>query len=258
MDQSFNASETPERFIRIVGTPNWSFEKAQEKKVTIIGAGGLGITAAVSLAKMGIGIINIIDYDNVEMVNTNRFFFRESMIGIPKVEAVEKIIFEEAPDTQVNPISEDIFSFEEFENILCASDVILTCADNVRVRKYTNYLAIKNRINVIDAGVSLDGFSGNVQSIIPFESACYDCIPIINFTEATEEKPAMTNKISYANSLAPAVAHVATAQAFEAFKLLFNIGKVIQYLEIDMFTGFWKAKKIMRNPDCPTCNVSLD
>ena len=47
-------------------------EKIKRGKVLIIGVGGLGSPAALYLAAAGVGIIGIIDFDNVEETNVQR------------------------------------------------------------------------------------------------------------------------------------------------------------------------------------------
>ena len=69
--------------------------------VTIIGAGGIGAIAAVTLAKMGVGYINIIDGDIVSDVNLPTQFHALESLGRPKVEAVEAEIRRFSDDTDV-------------------------------------------------------------------------------------------------------------------------------------------------------------
>lgn len=47
----------------------------KEKSVTILGLGGLGSNVAIALARMGLGIFHLVDYDIIEKSNLNRQYY---------------------------------------------------------------------------------------------------------------------------------------------------------------------------------------
>jgi len=57
--------------------------------VGIAGAGGLGSTIAIALARVGVGRLIIADFDLVEPSNLNRQQYFIDQIGMPKVEALK-------------------------------------------------------------------------------------------------------------------------------------------------------------------------
>src|ERR1700683_3228145 len=62
--------------------------RLREARVTVIGVGGVGGTAALSLAASGVGHLHCVDHDTVELSNLNRqVIYREDDLGRPKVEA---------------------------------------------------------------------------------------------------------------------------------------------------------------------------
>ena len=63
-------------------------QKLSNLKVTLIGAGSIGSTTAVWLAKMGITNLTIYDDDLVEEHNWSNQLYSEADIGRPKVEAL--------------------------------------------------------------------------------------------------------------------------------------------------------------------------
>jgi len=71
------------------------------KDVTIIGAGSIGSFVALTLAKMGVGDIQIFDSDIVEEHNIPNQFYRMSDINRNKVDAIGEIIKDFA-STNVN------------------------------------------------------------------------------------------------------------------------------------------------------------
>ena len=76
-------------------------EKLKTAAVGIAGCGGLGSTAAVALARAGIGHLIIADFDVVEPSNLNRQQYFVEHIGKPKVEALKEIILKANPFTEV-------------------------------------------------------------------------------------------------------------------------------------------------------------
>lgn len=61
-------------------------KKVQEKLdagfVTICGLGGLGSNIAVSLARIGVGHLRLVDFDNVDWTNLNRQSYFVEHVGV--------------------------------------------------------------------------------------------------------------------------------------------------------------------------------
>jgi adenylyltransferase/sulfurtransferase len=70
--------------------PGFSTAKLQNKKVLMIGAGGLGSAVAIPLARKGIGELHICDNDHVEIANLNRQEFFEEDLYQPKAFCLAK------------------------------------------------------------------------------------------------------------------------------------------------------------------------
>lgn len=77
------------------------FEKCRHAVIGIAGLGGLGSNVAISLARVGIGKLILVDYDVVEPSNLNRqqYFIRH--IGMYKTEALKELINEINPFTEI-------------------------------------------------------------------------------------------------------------------------------------------------------------
>lgn len=89
------------------------YESLKKSKVAIAGLGGLGSTCAVSLARIGVGFLRIIDFDVVEPSNLNRqqYFIRD--IGSKKCEALKRILHDINPFIEVDSVD----SFVSKDNI---------------------------------------------------------------------------------------------------------------------------------------------
>jgi len=75
-------------------------EKLRDTKVTLIGAGAVGSFTALTLAKMGIGRLDMYDGDSVEPHNLPNQWYRLTDLGRSKVDAL-KAILEAFSDTEI-------------------------------------------------------------------------------------------------------------------------------------------------------------
>lgn len=64
----------------------------KQARVGIAGAGGLGSTVAIALARIGVGTLVVADFDVVEPSNLNRQQFFVDQIGMAKVDALKENI----------------------------------------------------------------------------------------------------------------------------------------------------------------------
>ena len=78
-----------DRVISLIG--NDKFVKLQNTKVLIVGCGGVGGYAFETLVRSGIGNIDLIDFDDIDVSNLNRqVITSQSNIGLSKVEEAKK------------------------------------------------------------------------------------------------------------------------------------------------------------------------
>lgn len=76
--------------------------KLKKAKVAIAGLGGLGSNIAVSLARIGVGSLFLVDFDVVEPSNLNRQSYCISHLGMHKTQALKEQIEQINPFIQVN------------------------------------------------------------------------------------------------------------------------------------------------------------
>lgn len=98
--------------------------KLSRGKVAIAGLGGLGSNVAVSLARIGVGHLHLIDFDTVELSNLNRQQYFLEHIGMKKTEALQSILQKINPylDITVHCIrvtAQNIPELFSRENIIC-------------------------------------------------------------------------------------------------------------------------------------------
>ncbi|QZY55303.1 sulfur carrier protein ThiS adenylyltransferase ThiF [Crassaminicella profunda] len=104
-------------------------EKVKKACVGIAGLGGLGSNIAVSLARLGIGKLILIDFDVVEPSNLNRQQYFTKHIGMKKTEAIKDVLKNINPFVDIE--SKDLYLDENnikdcFEDV----DIIVEAFDD--------------------------------------------------------------------------------------------------------------------------------
>jgi len=112
-------------------------EKRQEtlknKKILIVGAGGLGSSLSYALGTSGIGKIDIVDFDRVSISNIHRqIAFNLEDKESYKAEVIAKRVREKSPFVEITPY---IMSFKDFLLLNRRYDLILDATDNIETRR---------------------------------------------------------------------------------------------------------------------------
>ena len=145
-----------ERFEAIIGNDN--LNKLKNKKVLVVGVGGVGGMAAITLARSGIGRIDLVDFDTVSITNINRQMCAySSTIGKFKVDVIRNIMLDINPNIKCNtyPLELDercIINVQEY-------DYVIDAIDNVKAKIALIIKCIKHNVKIISsmgAGMRLD------------------------------------------------------------------------------------------------------
>lgn len=106
------------------------FDKLQAATVMIIGVGGVGSHAAEALARMGVGKLYLVDFDDLAVSNSNRHIqSREDRIGLNKAEAMRQHILAVLPEANIEVVAQR-FSLETQDEILSSPlDYIIDAID---------------------------------------------------------------------------------------------------------------------------------
>lgn len=108
-------------------TPN-VHNKLKVGKVAILGLGGLGSNIAISLSRVGVGELILVDYDVVEPSNLNRQQFFIKHIGMNKTDALKYIIKDINPFIKIK--TKNIFVTKENIELLKDCDIIIEAFDD--------------------------------------------------------------------------------------------------------------------------------
>ncbi|MEA3433456.1 MAG: ThiF family adenylyltransferase [Campylobacterota bacterium] len=130
----------------------------QNKKIAIIGSGGLGCTLAMALGTSGIGEIHMVDFDTVSNHNIHRqIAFTLEDEGKNKAKAVVTLIKSKNPFVKAVAFDMDFDAFKEMGN---SYDLILDATDNLPVRGEIDKHAKQTNTPWIYA--SVEEFNGQV------------------------------------------------------------------------------------------------
>lgn len=121
-------------------------EKLFSKRVAVFGVGGVGGYAVETLARTGIGQIDVIDNDVVSLSNINRqIIATHKTLGMAKVDVVKQRISDISPNTVVNtykefymPENSHLFDFTKYDYIIDAIDTVTAKIELVLNAQRTN------------------------------------------------------------------------------------------------------------------------
>ena len=127
-------------------------ERLKQSKIAIFGVGGVGGYCAESLARSGIGSIDLYDDDTVSESNLNRQIAAlHSTIGLPKAEVMASRIRDINPACQVQAIRMFYLPENADEIDLAGYDIILDAIDTVSAKIELAVRAQKLGIPMISA-----------------------------------------------------------------------------------------------------------
>ncbi|MBE5944008.1 MAG: tRNA threonylcarbamoyladenosine dehydratase [Lachnospiraceae bacterium] len=125
---------------------NEAMKKLQSARVIVFGIGGVGGYTVEALARSGVGVIDIVDNDTVDITNINRqIIATQSTVGRYKVDVMRERILDINPECKVNthrcfylPETKGEFDFSEYDYIIDAVDTITAKIDLVMEAKANN------------------------------------------------------------------------------------------------------------------------
>lgn len=128
----------------LIGEEN--LKRLRNSRVAVFGLGGVGGFALEGLARSGIGEIDIIDSDKVDVSNLNRqIISKEDNIAEDKVDAAEKRIREINSQIKINKYklffsaqTASLFDFSKYEFIIDAIDTVTSKIELILSAQKTN------------------------------------------------------------------------------------------------------------------------
>ena len=136
-------------------------EKVKRAVVGIAGLGGLGSNVAIALARVGVGMLILVDFDIVEPSNLNRQQYFVHQIGMPKVAALQEILSRINPYVRVQSHHEGL-DRNNVESIFKEADVVVEAFDRADQKAMLiNAVSEKMPGKYIVAASGVAGFEDN-------------------------------------------------------------------------------------------------
>jgi molybdopterin/thiamine biosynthesis adenylyltransferase len=226
----------------------------RDKRVLLIGAGGLGSPVGTLLARAGIAHLEVLDDDVVELSNLQRqTLYSADDVGQPKAEraaAQLQRIAERAghTHTRVRAHTGRLRPDVALE-LVRGFDLVVEGSDNYPTKFLTADSCSLARVACVQAAaVRWVGWTLGYQ---PGESACLRCV--------FEDIPAGPDQgCASAGVIGPVVGVLGALQAAIALRLLLGqrvaAGVLHHYRALD---GALRRRRIARSPHCPACNGQL-
>ena len=199
-------------------------KKIMKARVAIVGMGGLGCPAATSLVSAGIGTLNIIDGDTVDLSNLHRqHLYQIEDIGKEKVSVAKRSLENISSETKIKPFNNFLNQSNAkscFENI----DIIIDATDNIASRQIIDKVSKDKNLPMVYG--SLYKFEGQV-GVFNAESK-------IGYSELFPGNISGGKTCEEAGVIGMLPSIVGNIQALEAIKLILNlepnlIGRILIY-----------------------------
>lgn len=198
-----------------------------QKKVCVLGLGGLGGYIVEMLSRIGVGSLTLVDGDVFDETNLNRQLFSSmNNLGNSKALEAEKRVKGINPLTKVIPVYEFVDSSNAMK-IIANHDVIVDALDSIDLRKYIAKVCTELNLPLVHGAIA--GWYGQVATIYPNDTTLDILYPkdIKRGIEKELGNPSFT----------PAL--VASIQVSEVIKLLLNRGDLLRnsFMMIDLYTN---------------------
>ena len=171
----------PERYdrnIRLFGEEGQ--RKIRQIATVLVGVGGLGSPLAQHLALLGVGRVTLIDDEELDETNRNRFIgarHDDPVPGSPKVVLAERLIHEINPDVGVTALEIGLVTVDAFDAVK-AADWVFGCFDDDGPRFILNELCAAHAKPYIDlaSDVAKTGEYGGRVCVAFDGDGCLHCL----------------------------------------------------------------------------------
>lgn len=162
-----------DRVISLIG--NDKFVNLQNTKVLIVGCGGVGGYAFETLVRSGIGNIDLIDFDDIDVSNLNRqVITSQSNIGLSKVEQAKKRALLINPNLNINTYKM-FLDDSNIDKILNNNyDYIIDACDSVNTKIELMKKSVTGKFKLISSMGTAKKMNPTKLSITTLDKTNYD------------------------------------------------------------------------------------
>ena len=187
-----------------------------DKKVCVIGCGGLGGYIIEILARIGVGNLIVVDGDVFEESNLNRqLLSKTDLLGKSKAESAYRRVLEINPEVKVKYIY-DFLDESNYSEIINNSDVAVDALDNIKTKKFLQRACEELGIPLVHGAIG--GWYGQVTTIFPGDRT----LDIIYKGEEEKGQEKILGNLPFTAS------YTASLQSAEVIKLLIKRGDLLR------------------------------
>jgi molybdopterin/thiamine biosynthesis adenylyltransferase len=157
-------------------TPHFHQELLKKARVTVLGLGGTGSAAAMSLVAAGVGWVRIVDGGEVEPGNLARqLMYSEDDLGRAKATRAAARLRQLNQHVEIASVVSRVNGSEAIAGLMGDCDVLILAADEPRgeIQHWTNLAALETGTPWL-----LSAYNGPtfvVATFVPGETACFAC-----------------------------------------------------------------------------------
>ena len=104
-------------------------ERLQDLTVTVIGVGAIGRQVALQLASIGVPRLQLIDFDTVELTNVTTQGYCASDVGVTKVGATTRVLWEIDHQLDIDMI------VDRYRSKYTVGEAVFVCVDSISARQ---------------------------------------------------------------------------------------------------------------------------
>lgn len=168
-------------------------KRIRATRAVSIGAGGLACHVIQQLAYLGVGEIAIVDHEELDETNLNRYVtaaYDDPIPGTRKVDIAARLIGRVDPTIRVVPIAKPLASVEAFDALKGAT-VVFGCLDNEGARFVLNEFCAAYKLPYIDlASDIIQGpplvYGGRV-AVIWNRPGCLHCMDLLDMKDVERD-----------------------------------------------------------------------
>jgi molybdopterin/thiamine biosynthesis adenylyltransferase len=231
--------------LREIGGPGQQALKAA--RVLIVGAGGLGVPAALYLAAAGVGRIGLVDPDHVAMSNLQRqVLYATGDIGRLKVEAAAERLWALNPEIEIAPHPAAVTA-DNARALIAEYDLVLDGTDDFETRFVVSDACVAEKKALVSG--ALGRWTGQVGV---FEGRpCYRCL--------VPDAPPDAETCAAVGVIGALAGVIGSMMAVETVKRIAGAGTNLagRLLIYDALAGETRTVRVGADPECPTCGTRV-
>ena len=215
--------------------------KINNTSVLVVGVGGLGSPVIEYLSRAGVGVIGVIDFDNVELSNLQRqIIFSEDDLNKNKAICAQEYIKRINSSIKTKAYSEAL-TIENGSKIIQQYDIIVDGTDDVKIRYLLNDFSVLLGKPLVYA--ALYKFEGQISVFNYNQGPTYRCL----FPTIPKEDELPNCSQTGVLGVMPGILGI--YQANEVLKIILNIGDVLsgKVLSINLLKNIYTTFRFYKN-----------